>query len=101
MPLILAPSFDEHTRVQIEAHIDQVRARRMHAAVVYAEGMNIKLDHESGQIQKRIARHYAMLARDIARLDRLDDAIDERIATLTNLLNEHGLIQDMIVHEIK
>lgn len=96
MPLILAPSFDEHTREQIETHLRDVQARRMLAAMEYHAGKNAKLSHESDKIQQRVARQYEMLRKEINALEKAEYKVTDRLAGIEHLKNELGLITDMI-----
>lgn len=95
MPLVLAPSFDDHTREQIEVHIAQVQARRMAAAVEYHTGKDAKLAHESDRIQKRIAQKYDMMQKELLALDKAMEKVENRLAELTHLQNELGLVAEM------
>jgi len=95
MPLVLAPSFDDHTREQIETHIAEVQARRMSAAVEYHTGKDAKLAHESSKIQQRIARQYDMLGKELEQLDKVMEKVENRLAGLTHLKNELGMVEEM------
>lgn len=95
MPLILAPSFDEHTREQIEQHIDLVRTRRMEAAVTYHTGINAKLSYESDKIQRRVEQKYEMLLKEIGQLDRIIEKVENRLAEIEHFKNELGLLTDL------
>lgn len=95
MPLTLAPSFDEHTRDQIEAHVDAVRARRMVAVVEYHNGVNAKLHHESLKLQHKIAKQYEMLGKEIDRLEAAEEKVLARLETLEALRQQTELIGDM------
>jgi len=95
MPLVLAHSFDEHTRAEIEAHLEQVRSRRMLAAVEYHTGINAKLTYESDKIQKRVAQKYEMLLKEIGQLDRIVEKVENRLAEIEHLKNELGLLTDL------
>ena len=95
MPLVLSPSFDDHTREQIETHIAEVQARRMSAAVEYHTGKDAKLAHESSKIQQRIARQYEMLGKELEQMDRTIQKVEDRLAGLTHLKNELGMVSDM------
>lgn len=88
MPLVLQPKFSELSRDEIEAHIIQVRARRLSAVVMYHAGVNAKLSHMSAQIQARIAREYYLLGKDIEKADKLDEKIDARMQTLEMHMQE-------------
>lgn len=95
MSLVLAPSFDDHTRAEIEAHIEQVRSRRMLAAITYHEGINAKLSYESDKIQERIKKQYVMLAKELEQFDRAHEKLENRMAGIEHLMNELGLVIDM------
>jgi len=95
MPLVLAPSFDEHTREAIEAHIREVQSRRMLAAVEYHTGVNAKLGYESDKITKRRDQKYVMLLKEIEQLDRILEKVENRLAEVEHLNNELGLVNDM------
>lgn len=96
MPLVLAPSFDEHTREQVEAHVAAVQARRMLAAMEYHTGKNAKLTHESDKIRLRVEKQYDMLRREIEALEKAENKVNDRLAGLEHLMNELGLITDLI-----
>lgn len=95
MPLVLAPSFDDHTREEIEMHLVAVQARRMEAAVEYHTGKDAKLAHESQKIQNKIAHQYMMLGKEIEQLDRIYEKVNDRLAGLTHLKNELGMVMDL------
>lgn len=96
MSLILAPSFDEQTREQIELHLGNIRARRMSAAIEYNEGVQAKLHHESDKVQARHARAYEMLKKKLDTLAKSLDAAEDQLAKCESLRQELGLIHDLI-----
>jgi uncharacterized membrane protein YdfJ with MMPL/SSD domain len=101
MPLILAPSYDDHTREQIENHLSAVRARRMVAAIEHHKGITEKLTYESDKIQARIAKQYEMLGKELGRLEELENKVQERLVTIEALRQELGLTVDMIeIHNV-
>lgn len=95
MSLVLAASYDDHTREEIEAHLVQVRARRMVAAIEYANGVNEKLTHESDKIQRRMAKEYEMLGKELVNLEKIEDKVQERLIKLDTLRQELGLVTEM------
>jgi hypothetical protein len=99
MPLILQPSFTDMTREQIEEHLSLVRARRMQAAMEYHAGQNVKLQKENKLLLGKIATQYGLLARDISRLDDLDNKIQERLNKISALLQETEVIGELLNHE--
>lgn len=96
MPLILAPSYDEQTREQIEHFLEGIQARRMTAAVEYHQGKQAKLHHESDKIQAKVEKAYATLLRRIEASDKADAACAEALAKCEALKQELGLVMDMI-----
>lgn len=95
MPLVLAPSFDEHTREQVEAHVTAIQARRMVAAIEHYQGVQQKLSYESEKIQKKMTRQYEMLGKELERLENAENKVLERLETLEALRQEYALIDDM------
>jgi len=101
MPLVLAPSYDDNTREQIENHIEAVRARRMVAAIEHHQGVQLKLTHESDKIQARIAKQYDMLGKELGRLEQAEQKVLDRLTQLETLKQELGLITDMVeLHDV-
>lgn len=96
MPLVLAPSFDEHTREQVEAHVRDVQARRMVGAIEYHQGKNSRLKHESAKMEERIAKKYDMLGKELIALEKAENKVIDRLAELEHLKNEQGMVNDMI-----
>lgn len=95
MPLVLADSFDDKTRDQIEAHLEAVRSRRMVAALEYHAGIKAKLEHESDKVRQKIARQYEMLGKELIRLESAEQKVFDRLEHLEALKQELGLITDM------
>jgi len=101
MSLSLPPSYDAHTREQIEQHVAAVQARRMVAAIEHHAGTQAKLVHESDKIQLRIAKQYDMLGKELERLEVAESKVLARLETLEILKQEVGLITDMIeIHSV-
>jgi len=95
MALILRPCFDDLTRQEIEQHIEQVRSRRMVAAMEYQAGKTLALSQESEKVQRRIKQQYELLGKEILQLDKLDERIDKRMTTIETLRQEFNLIEEM------
>lgn len=95
MPLILTPSFDEHTRQQIEAHLEEVRARRLVAALEFEEGRKGKIAKQADKVARQMQAQYKMLKKELIRLEGAETKVQERLTKLTHLLNEHGLLEDL------
>jgi hypothetical protein len=74
--------FDGKTRDEIETHLLVVRAKRMAAVVTYYAGVNAKNLHLVAKEQQRVAREYALLAKDIDKMNKLEMAIEARLTKL-------------------
>lgn len=99
MPLILQPSLDEHTREQIEAHVEEVRARRMVAVIEFNAGKQAKLENELNSVNRKLIQQYTMLGKEIEQLDRLDAKLSKRLETIAALQQEGGVVSDMLTGE--
>jgi len=96
MPLILAPSFDDHTRQQVEEHLDMVRVRRLSAALEYAQGRMIKLEKEDGNLKQRLDRNYDQLGKSLKRLDTEIEKVKNYLNACQMLRQEVDLVQERI-----
>jgi len=96
MPLILAPSYDDHTREEIEAHLEQVRTRRIAAALAYQHGKMVRLEGQQESLDMRLGKHYASLGRYIDQLDKAMDKVERQLAVCQTLHNESGFVADRI-----
>jgi len=101
MPLVLVPALPDLTREQLEAHIEQVRARRMVAAVEYTAGKNAKLTHESEKIQRQVKDQYTLLGKEIERLDKALERVESRMITIETMNQEIGIITGMLMEDDK
>jgi hypothetical protein len=94
MPLILQPTFSDKTREEIEQHLLVVRARRMAAVAMYYAGKNAKTNHLIAKEQQRVNREYALLVKDLDKMNALEQKIEERMITLEQhwqeLQRHHG-----------
>jgi hypothetical protein len=96
VPLILAPSFDDHTREQVEAFLDMVRIRRVAAAIEYQQGKMNKLRGEEGTLENRLTRAYDQLGKSLERIDKELYRCDELLNKCEMLKGEMGLVHDRI-----
>lgn len=96
MPLVLAPSFDDQTREQIEEHLRAVQARRMLGAMEFHSGKNAKFKHESSKLQARLDAKYLMLGKELIALEKAENKLIDRLAELEHIKNELGLVNDLI-----
>ena len=97
MPLILQPALPDQTRAEVEAHLEAVRARRMVAAIAYHEGKNAKYRNESDRIQRQMKSQYEQLGKEIAALDKNIEKVETRVAKITAMDTNLGIVNDMIV----
>src|SRR5262245_28790789 len=96
MPLILAPSFDDHTRAQVEAFLELVRVRRISAAIEFQQSKLMKLENQEGSTENKLTRAYEQLGKIVDRLDRDIEKAEELLAKCEMLKGEIGLIHDRI-----
>jgi hypothetical protein len=96
MGLILQPALTDLDRQAVEQHLEVVRNRRLSAAIVWQQGENAKQQHQLTVVQRRIEQVSGQLAKAIERLDKADENVTKYLEKLTTLLQEHGLIADLI-----
>ena len=99
MALVLQPSLDEHSREEIIAHIEQVRARRLMAALIYAQGAQEKRAEEASVIERKLIMEFERLARNIEQLDKYDRMATERLEKIAVLQHEYNLLVTFGVEE--
>lgn len=92
MPLILAPSYDDQTRAQIEDYLSIIRMRRMSAAVEYQIGISAKIQNETDKLQKRIQAAYATLQKRVEVCAKAETALADQLAKCEMLRGELSLV---------
>jgi hypothetical protein len=97
MPLVTKPTIRDFDRAALEARIDQIRARRMLVAFDYHASQKIELEQQSDRIVRKFKEHGDRLGVEIARLDRALDIVEKRVSKMTELQQEHGLLQDLLL----
>lgn len=96
MPLILAPSFDDHTRAEVEKFLDEVRARRIAAVIEFQQSKMTKLGKEHSEIKTKLSRQYEHLGKALERLAGEIDKVEGYLAVCQMLRSEMGLVYDRI-----
>jgi hypothetical protein len=96
MPLVLAPSFDDHTREQVEAHLEEVRIRRIAGALEYEQSKLLKLGTESNTLEIKLMRNYEHLNKSLDRLDREIVKCETYLNNCQMIRDELGLVYDRI-----
>jgi len=96
MPLILAPSFDDHTREQVEAHLEQVRIRRIAGAMEYQQSKLLRLEKDNNMVTNKLIRNYEQMGKALMRLDRELEKIETYLAACQMLRTEADLNVDRI-----
>jgi hypothetical protein len=96
MPLVLAPSFDDHTREEVEAHLETVRLRRLAGAMEYHQSKLMRLEREQGSLSNKLARQYDQLGKAILRIDNDILKVEEYLNNCQMLRTELSLTVDRI-----
>jgi hypothetical protein len=96
MPLVLAPSFDDKTREEVEAHLDQVRTRRLAGAMEYMQSKMLKLEKENGSLTNKLARNYDQLGKALLRIDNDILKVEEYLNNCQMLRTELDMNVDRI-----
>lgn len=96
MPLILAPSFDDKTRQEVEDHIEQVRARRLAGALEYLQSKMMRLEREEGTLSNKLARNYDQLGKALDRIDKDIVKVEQYLNACQMLRTELDLTVDRI-----
>ena len=96
MALVLAPSFDDHTREEVEAHLEQVRLRRLAAAMEYHQSKLMRLEREEGTLSNKLARQYDQLGKALLRIDNDIIKVEEYLNNCHMLRTELSLNMDRI-----
>jgi hypothetical protein len=96
MPLVIQPSIKDVTREELEAHIEDVRLRRMLAAVQLQETRNQKLAAISGKLRRQIAGQCEMLEKEIIRLDNALERVEQRAHRIEMLKSDAQQNAEMI-----
>lgn len=81
------------TTEELEKHIETARARRIVAAVEYAVGQELKLEHEIDKVHRKLKAQYEMLGKELERCDRAIFALENRVAAIEMLRQEAGLLE--------
>jgi hypothetical protein len=95
-PLILAPSFDDKTREEVEDHLAMVRIHRLEAALEFQQSKLLKLDKEGGSLQGKLARRYEQLGKALERLDKEAGNVDKYLNDCLMIRSELDLVLERI-----
>ena len=98
MPLILKPTIKDFDRAALEARIEEVRARRMLLAFDYHESQKLNMSQEADKAVRKFKEHSEMLGKEINRLDRALEAVEKRCQKMSELQQEHSLLQDLLAN---
>jgi hypothetical protein len=95
--LELKPTIHDFDRDTLEQWLDQVRARRMSAAIEYFANKNAKVAHEADKIQKKFLGQVEMLGKEIVRLEAAEARVMDRLITIDMLKQELGLLSERMI----
>jgi|SRR3954465_15514047 hypothetical protein len=96
MALVLAPSFDDKTREEVEAHLEQVRLRRIAGAMEYQQSKMLKLEREESTLHSKLARNYDQLGKALLRIDKDIEKVEQYLNACHMIQTELGLTIDRI-----
>jgi transposase len=96
MPLILAPSFDDHAREEIEEFLDVVRIRRVAGALEFRESRLSKLHAENSSLAQRLVRNWDQLGKCLARIDADIEKAEAYLNTCEALKTELDMVTERI-----
>lgn len=98
MNLILKPSLhDGYSREELMEYIEGVRARRMVAVLAYHNHQNSKIAARSDKIGVKAKRHLDGLMRDIAKIEKLEESMLERLLILDGLAVDSAMLTGQMV----
>lgn len=97
MALVLQPTLEEMTTEELEQRLESIRARRIVAALEYAAGQTLKIEHEKDKVSRKLKGHYEMLGKELDRCDRAIFALENRVMAIEQLKQEIGLLDDFSV----
>jgi len=80
----------------LEARIELIRARRMSLAFDYHASQKIDVEQQADKTVRKFKEQGDMLGKELQRLDRALDAVENRVAKMSELQAEHGLLQDLL-----
>lgn len=92
--LVLRPTMGDLNRADVEQYITTVRAKRMAATVEYFATKNRKLELRQGAVGDRINKKIEMLHKALIALERAEGRVDDYLAEIQELQNEHGQLGD-------
>lgn len=95
MGLVLAASYSDQTRQQIEDHLSIIRSRRMSAAMEYQVGLEAKAQQNAAKVQKKLETAYAALQRRLEASEKTETALAEALQKCETLRQEYDLIVDL------
>lgn len=90
MPLQLMPTYDDTTRQRYEEFLQEVRSRRLSAALEYRAGQELKLDREMDDLQNKLSNEYERLCKNLERMESLDTKVQEQMIKIESYLQELG-----------
>jgi len=96
VPLITKPTIRDFNRAELEARIELIRARRMLVAFDYHASQKIDIEQQTDKVVRKFKEHGDLLGKELDRLDRTLEAVEKRVAKMSELQQEHGLLQDLL-----
>lgn len=88
MPLVIQPDINSVSREEFEAHLDEVRARRIVAALELQANREMRLDAISEKLRRQINNQNEMLEKEILRLDTALENVELRLMKIGQLKSD-------------
>jgi hypothetical protein len=88
--LVLQKTVAEMSTLELEAHVEYVRARRMVVAMEYVLNQHMKQEAAADKARRKLIAQYEMLEKELNRLDRALYACEQRVAGIELLRQEMG-----------
>lgn len=91
-----APEFINPTDISrmtdetVDKHLDRVRSDRLRAYQIYLEAEKIKIEVRDEKLRTKLTKQCEMMAKEIARADRVIEALDKRINNIRSIQLELG-----------
>lgn len=96
MGLQLIETVNEMTDGELEEFLSVVRVKRLAAVVALQQAEDVKLSAELGKLKTKFEKAREMLTKDIVRLDKVVEKVEERMVAVDSLRHEISHVEEMV-----